>query len=110
MPPTYSLATRAQAVTLRIEGYSYKDIKTITGISEDRVRDLLSEAKRRGYNPAVSKILLDEYLIDKRRGRPPRPPKEQRDGLQAQNPIDAQRASAGSRRTVKMEPDEGCSA
>ena len=68
---TYELATRAQVVALKEVGFTKKQILEITGVSERQVVLYYSTALSRGYNPARSKVLKDEYFVDaSRSGRP----------------------------------------
>ncbi|KFY88161.1 hypothetical protein V498_06891 [Pseudogymnoascus sp. VKM F-4517 (FW-2822)] len=76
----FPLATRAQAVTLKDCGYSYENIEKLTGIKKKQLQYIISEAKKRGYNPEVSPTLKDEYFHD---GRPDRPTKLSKEQIEA---------------------------
>ncbi|KFY98209.1 hypothetical protein V498_01597 [Pseudogymnoascus sp. VKM F-4517 (FW-2822)] len=76
----FPLATRAQAVTLKDCGYSYENIEKLTGIKKKQLQYIISEAKKRGYNPEVSPTLKDEYFHD---GRPERPTKLSKEQIEA---------------------------
>lgn len=68
---TYPIAVRAQCLTLRAIGKSNREISRMLGPSNRQVRLWLQTAKERGYDPNVSIVLKDEYLIDKpQSGRP----------------------------------------
>ena len=69
--PSYDDATRAQALTLKVMGVSNAEIEAITGIQPRTLNALLRKAKERGYDPNVSKKLLDIHVKDSpRSGRP----------------------------------------
>src|SRR5207237_5368163 len=72
-PVNYDLATRAQALTLKLEGKSATQIFQITGMSKTAQFELLKKAKSRGLNIEQSPMpkLLEEHLADgPRSGRP----------------------------------------
>jgi transposase len=79
MPPKgqpraqYDIAQRAQALTMLQFGATYPQITEHTGISKRQVQYYLAAAKAHGYNPSISFILKNEYLVDA--PRPGRPPK-----------------------------------
>lgn len=73
----FPLATRSQAVTLKNCGYSYENIEKLTGIKKKQLQYIISEAKKRGYNPEVSPTLKDEYFHDGHPDRPTKLSKEQ---------------------------------
>lgn len=79
----FPLATRAQAVTLKNCGYSFENIEKLTGIKKKQLQYIISEAKKRGYNPEVSPTLKDEYFHDGRPDRPTKLSKEQIESLVA---------------------------
>lgn len=75
--PQYDIATRAQVVALKEVGLSKEKITNITGVSRRQIQYLYAHALERGYNPAVSKVLKDEYFVDApRAGRPKKATKE----------------------------------
>ncbi|KFY78739.1 hypothetical protein V499_02179 [Pseudogymnoascus sp. VKM F-103] len=76
----FPLATRAQAVTLKNCGYSFENIEKLTGIKKKQLQYIISEAKKRGYNPEVSPTLKDKYFHD---GRPDRPTKLSKEQIEA---------------------------
>ncbi|OBT58526.1 hypothetical protein VE04_01257 [Pseudogymnoascus sp. 24MN13] len=76
----FPLATRAQAVTLKNCGYSFENIEKLTGIKKKQLLYIISEAKKRGYNPEVSPTLKDKYFHD---GRPDRPTKLSKEQIEA---------------------------
>jgi hypothetical protein len=70
-PAPNDLGQRLQALTLAEYGVKRKDVALISGISESSISKLCQKARTRGYDPAVSKQLLLEYVDDgKRAGRP----------------------------------------
>jgi transposase len=70
---SYPLSVRAQVVTLRIAGLTNAQIVEMTGVSRRQIQSWYSNALKRGYDPSVSKLLKDEYLVDApRSGRPKR--------------------------------------
>lgn len=73
----FPLATRAQAVTLKNCGYSYENIEKLTSNKKKQLQYIISEAKKRGYNPEVSPTLKDEYFHDGHPDRPTKLSKEQ---------------------------------
>jgi transposase len=67
----YPLSVRAQVVACRVAGLTNKQIVDMTGVSTRQIQLWYSNALKRGYDPSVSKILKDEYLVDApRSGRP----------------------------------------
>jgi len=69
--PNYCIATRAQVITLKEVGQTNKQISETTGVSIRHIRQLYANALNRGYDPAVSKQLKDEYFVEApRSGRP----------------------------------------
>ncbi|KAF2184751.1 hypothetical protein K469DRAFT_521315, partial [Zopfia rhizophila CBS 207.26] len=62
---------RAQAITLYTEGVPNSRIRKATGLGRSIIKDIVKEAKARGYNPEVSKTVIIAHVIDKpRSGRP----------------------------------------
>ncbi|KAF2174610.1 hypothetical protein K469DRAFT_613986, partial [Zopfia rhizophila CBS 207.26] len=61
------IATRAQALALHTEGMDYSLIEAATGIKQRQIQSYAAEARKRGYNPQVSKVILDEHVQDKPR-------------------------------------------
>jgi transposase len=61
--PYYSLATRAQAITLRALGVAYQKVTEITGISTRHVQNLVGIAISRGWKADTP--LLDSDVKDK---------------------------------------------
>lgn len=67
----YELVTKAQAITMRVEGVKWEIIEQKTGISRRAVYRILHEARRRGFDPENNVPLLTEHLKEKPRpGRP----------------------------------------
>ena len=68
--PSYDIATRAQALALKISGHSTDEIKQITGISASSINRIVDRAIERGLdfnNP----VILDIHVADSpRSGRP----------------------------------------
>ena len=60
--PSYDITTRAQALTLKLAGFSNADIESITGIQQRTVNAIYYKALKRGYNPSESKKILDIYI------------------------------------------------
>ena len=69
--PTYDIATRAQALALKIGGrHSNEEIKHITGISVRSINRIVDQAIERGLD-LNNPIILDSYVADSpRSGRP----------------------------------------
>ena len=69
--PSYDNATRAQALTLKLVGFSNAEIESITGIQPRTLNSIHRKAITRGLNPDESKKILDHYIEDgQRSGRP----------------------------------------
>jgi transposase len=69
--PVYDNATRAQALTLKLVGFSNAEIESITGIKTSALNSLHRKAIARGFNPSESKKILDVHVEDgARSGRP----------------------------------------
>src|SRR5271170_3764838 len=69
--PSYDNATRAQALTLKLVGFSNAEIEKITGIQPQTVSAIHRKAIARGLNPEESKKILDHHVEDApRSGRP----------------------------------------
>lgn len=69
--PSYDVATRTQALTLKLVGFSNAEIESITGIQPRTVNAIYNKAITRGLNPAESKTIYDKHVEDgKRSGRP----------------------------------------
>jgi transposase len=67
----YPLAVRAQVVSFRVAGLTNKHIVETTGVSLRQIQSWYNNALKRGYDPSVSVLLKDEYLVDApRSGRP----------------------------------------
>ena len=65
------LCTRAQALTLAEIGHPMHEIMAITNLAQSTIYRYKSMARKRGYDPTISHILKDEYLVDDpRSGRP----------------------------------------
>ena len=69
--PSYDSATRAQALTLKLVGFSNANIESITGIQACTVNSILDKAIDRGLRPSESKRILNKHVEDgQRSGRP----------------------------------------
>ena len=80
--PKFSIATRAQAMTLRHCGYSFKNIEQQTGISERQLQHIIRTAKKHGYDAEKSFRLEDEHFPDGHKtGRPRKFTEEQAEAL-----------------------------
>ena len=80
--PKFSIATRAQAMTLRHCGYSFKNIELQTGISERQLQHIIRTAKKHGYDSEKSFRLEDEHFPDGHKtGRPRKFTEEQAEAL-----------------------------
>jgi transposase len=67
----YPLSVRAQVVAFRVAGLTNKQIVEMTGVSLRQIQSWYNNALKRGYDPSVSVLLKDEYLVDApRSGRP----------------------------------------
>ncbi len=61
----YDLATRAQAITLKIFGATYKQIQQQTGIQRRTLLQIYTRAVERGFDPkAEHSIIRDIYVQD----------------------------------------------
>ena len=60
----YDICTRAQALTIKIYGSTNADIQAATGISISRIKSVVQEARKRGFNKAKSHTILNIYLKD----------------------------------------------
>jgi hypothetical protein len=69
--PSYGIATRAQALTLKLTGYASRDIERIAVIKPRPVNNMLEKVIARGLNPKESIRILDYHVEDgQRSGRP----------------------------------------
>ena len=69
--PKHCNSARIQAVTMLILGIPVDTIHTFTHISISQINRLMKKAKRRGFDPEVSKIVTVEHVQDEERpGRP----------------------------------------
>jgi transposase len=69
--PSYDIATRAQALTLKLVGFSNSEIESITGIKQTTLSTLFRKTIARGFNPSESQKILDIHVQDRSRsGRP----------------------------------------
>lgn len=69
--PKFDIATRAQAMTLRHCGYSFKNIEQQTGIAERQLQHIIRTAKKHGYDSEKSFRLEDCHFPDGHKtGRP----------------------------------------
>lgn len=76
------LSTRAQALALAEYGVPMDEIKAITHLTKSTIYRYKSMARQRGYDPAISRVLKDEYLVDEiRSGRPPVLTEKQKEDL-----------------------------
>ncbi|KIW16796.1 hypothetical protein PV08_03986 [Exophiala spinifera] len=67
----YSLAQRAQALTLFSLGYKPCNIASWLKMTERSVYSIIRKAKERGYNPQEDPRILDHYIVNGyKSGRP----------------------------------------
>ncbi|KAB2571917.1 hypothetical protein DIS24_g7843 [Lasiodiplodia hormozganensis] len=67
----HDIATRVQALTLKVNGFSDKEILEQTGVASRTIRHIYSRARKRGFDPDVSKKIELKHIEDgKRTGRP----------------------------------------
>ncbi|MCJ1310237.1 hypothetical protein MMC25_003899 [Agyrium rufum] len=67
----HDLANRAQAIALAEYGIPISDVVRITTIPRRTIYRLRKGARDRGYDPKVSTVLKDSYVMDgKKTGRP----------------------------------------
>ena len=64
MGNSYDICTRAQALTMKICGSTNADIQAATGISVSRIKLVVQEAYKRGFNKTKSRRILNIYLKD----------------------------------------------
>ncbi|KAL7920478.1 hypothetical protein ACQKWADRAFT_157032 [Trichoderma austrokoningii] len=68
----YDIATRAQALTLKLAGFPSDQVQQITGIHPRTVNSILDRAVERGLD-LTKPVILDIHLQDaSRAGRPPK--------------------------------------
>lgn len=68
----YNPETRLQALTIMESHVPHHQITALTKICTLQLYKIRNKAIKRGYNPEVSKLLLDSYVADKpKAGRPP---------------------------------------
>ena len=66
-------AKRIQALSLVEHGVPAKDVAAICEMSSSTVHRLKIKARERGYDPSISRVLKEEYVIDApRSGQPPK--------------------------------------
>ena len=71
MGNSYDICTRAQALTMKIYGSTNADIQAATGMSVSRIKAVVQEARKRGFNETKSRTILNIYLKDApQSGRP----------------------------------------
>jgi hypothetical protein len=77
----YDLATRAQALTLKaILHLDNARIEQLTGLKARTVNSIVDKAFDRGFDPHISPIILDKYIIDApKSGRPSKQTDEAKD-------------------------------
>src|SRR5580692_5530621 len=69
--PSHDNTTRAQALTLKLAGFSNTKITSITGIKTRHLNSLYQKAISRGLEPCEDAKLLDVHVQDApRSGRP----------------------------------------
>ena len=67
----YSIGARIQAITLVQAGMKVDFVIEFIGIKKSRVYKLVKQAKQRGYDPTISKVVEVHYVIEApRSGRP----------------------------------------
>jgi hypothetical protein len=59
MRTSYNIATRAQALCIKISGAINTDIKAVTGISETRIKNLVKIARKRGFEETKDRRILN---------------------------------------------------
>jgi hypothetical protein len=69
--PSYDTATRAQALTLKLVGFSNLEMESITGIQPRTLDSIHWKAIARGVNASESKKILDHHIEDGARSRRP---------------------------------------
>ena len=60
--PKYYNGAKIQAVIMLILGLLTKTIHTFTYISVSQINQLFKKAKRRGFDPKVSKIIIVKHI------------------------------------------------
>src|SRR4051812_21821899 len=79
---SHTVAQRIQALALLEEGVTVKRIEEVTELSRATIFRLRQNARARGYDPEVSRVLKAEYVEDAARsGRPREISKEQGEEL-----------------------------
>jgi hypothetical protein len=70
----HNSGTRMQALTMMESGVPHQHITALTKICTSQLYKIRNKAIKRGYNPKVSRLLLDSYVADEHKsGRPPIP-------------------------------------
>lgn len=82
MPP-HDIATRAQALTLKLLGVSNQDIQRLTGIHPRTVHNIMDRAIERGLD-LNNPVILEVHVRD---GPRPGRPKKKREQLVEQNTV-----------------------
>ena len=62
MGNSYNICIRAQALTIKICGSTNADIQAATGMSVSRIKSVVQEARKRGFNEAKSRTILNIYF------------------------------------------------
>ncbi|KAI0542709.1 hypothetical protein GGR58DRAFT_496814 [Xylaria digitata] len=70
MSSEFDLGTRIHALVLHSEGFSRAAIVAKTGYSHGGLSNLISKAKKRGYEPGNGPILREYVNSEPRKGRP----------------------------------------
>lgn len=66
----HDIATRAQALTLRVSGTSHEEILRQTGMDAEIVDRLLGNAMTRGFDPQSQRPIIRDHFIQAPRSRP----------------------------------------
>ena len=72
MPGKYhDIATRAQALTLKVIKYLDAENTKITGLPRSTINSIYRTARARGYNPDACQTLFNSYIEDAPKPGPP---------------------------------------
>ncbi|KAI5805603.1 hypothetical protein DFH27DRAFT_480308 [Peziza echinospora] len=69
---SWEISQRAVAVACKAIKMKNSEITILTGMPERTIQSVYKKARKRGFDPSMSKVVLDAYVIDApRSGRPP---------------------------------------
>jgi len=60
--PSFDIATKAQVLTLKQEGFKNDDIYARTKVSYRQINTIISTTKERGWKPKEKGQIIDKYV------------------------------------------------